>query len=663
MALFISMMPHLYGQSIATDFPVAMAKEIKPITVDGNLNDWPKDLIKHQINKLFWGDEIKKEQDAKAYFKVAYNLRENSMYLAIIVEDDERISSAEKPFYEQDAYSMFIDEQHDKRGSGVAKYSFSKTVKHLGDNELGWDPKLDEYLNWSKVNYKVSNQGSTTIYEIKYTFNEPLYRGRAIGLGHVVVDIDTNEESLLDWVGRGGKNDTARPGRMGLIIFAKKESQVSKVIGRVQWKDTNIKIRPRGVKILSKTDPNFWAFAPVKDETGNFEMILPKGSYYLAPAKEIFLDDYVYHRADINHNKSFRVSSGKTANIGTYFLKEVKKPRFTYPGNILKDYSSSNIKKLNKVIQEYMAFYQIEGASLAILKEDQIVYRQHYGVENGYSKEPVTSKTLFEVASITKPFFAFAVMRLYERGLIDLDKPLYQYLPFERVQGEPYAKKLTARIILSHQTGLPNWPSREGYSFAFEPGTQFSYSGSAYQYLGRVLEKITGKPIDQILKEEVSEPLGIDHLYFKTDPYAKQHKAHGHYYGYPGFLDLPESPWIAGSLISNTESLAQFLVAIDQRKGLKSSTYETMLKEYIKVPEDYIENIWDHDEYMSLGFYLEHVDENTSAFGHTGNNGDFKSVFKYFKEEKVGYVLLVNGHTGKFLETYLEKFLRDPEKM
>lgn len=81
--------------------------------------------------------------------------------------------------------------------------------------------------------------------------------------------------------------------------------------------------------------------------------------------------------------------------------------------------------------------------------------------------------TLFEAAFLSRPVFATIVLRLAERGKLDLDRPLHELLPYERISHDPRSRRLTARLVLSHQTGLPNWGPPEKLEFRFEPGESF----------------------------------------------------------------------------------------------------------------------------------------------------------------------------------------------
>src|SRR5262249_26786218 len=122
---------------------------------------------------------------------------------------------------------------------------------------------------------------------------------------------------------------------------------------------------------------------------------------------------------------------------------------------------------------------------------------------------PVDDNTVFEAASLSKPVFAYAVLKLVEQGKIGLDVPLTKYLPKPYVDGDPRLEKITARIVLSHRTGFPNWRGPNPLTFHFTPGEAFSYSGEGFVYLQRVVEQIESKPLNDVMAELVFNPLGM----------------------------------------------------------------------------------------------------------------------------------------------------------
>jgi CubicO group peptidase (beta-lactamase class C family) len=117
--------------------------------------------------------------------------------------------------------------------------------------------------------------------------------------------------------------------------------------------------------------------------------------------------------------------------------------------------------------------------------------------------------TVFEAASLGKPLFAYAVLMLVDAGVLDLDRPLHEYLA-SAATDTPRMRRVTARHVLTHTSGLPNWRHVPGpLEPATEPGETYAYSGEAFFYLQRVVERITGRPIARLLREDVLQPLGM----------------------------------------------------------------------------------------------------------------------------------------------------------
>lgn len=156
---------------------------------------------------------------------------------------------------------------------------------------------------------------------------------------------------------------------------------------------------------------------------------------------------------------------------------------------------------------ELMAAARIPGLTLAEIRRGEIVGVEVAGVADSDTGELVTEETLFEAASLSKPVFATVVLRLAERGELDLDRPLGEYLVEERID-DPRAAAITARMVLSHRSGLPNWGG-ERLELGFAPGERFGYSGEGYVYLERVVEKLTGLSLDDLARREIFEPLGM----------------------------------------------------------------------------------------------------------------------------------------------------------
>jgi len=326
---------------------------------------------------------------------------------------------------------------------------------------------------------------------------------------------------------------------------------------------------------------------------------------------------------------------------------------------ILHDFTSSRAKEVDRFIETYQNYYGIPGVSLALIKDGKVVYHKTYGVINTMTGEKVSDNTLFEAASITKPVFAFAVLRLAEKGVIDLDKPLYLYLPYKDIENDDRYKLITARHVLTHRTGFPNWRwmNQDGkLNIRFTPGTAYNYSGEGFEYLKMVIEKITGKKVEQVLQEEVVEPMGLYHTFFSKNDSLQRMVAYGHFDRLPSNNDLPDSPGMAYSMHTEAEIFTKFMLYLLEQRGLKPDTYNAMLNKHSDFNYDPKEEKPKIPAYMGMSLEIRETPFGKS-FGHGGNNGDFKCKFEVYKEKKIGYVIFTNSNTSDPLLENIRKFL------
>ena len=280
-------------------------------------------------------------------------------------------------------------------------------------------------------------------------------------------------------------------------------------------------------------------------------------------------------------------------------------------------------------------------------------------LRNTMSGEKVDDNTLFEAASITKPVFAFAVQRLAERGVIDLDKPLYQYLPYKDIEYDERYKLITAKHVLTHRTGFPNWRwmNADGkLDLKFVPGTSYNYSGEGFEYLKMVIEKITNKKVEQVLQEEVIQPIGLYHTFFSKNDSLQRMVANGHNDRLPSNNDLPESPGMAYSMHTEAAIFTTFMLYLLEQKGLNAQTYETMFRKQSEYTYDPGDEKPRNPTYMGMSLEIRETPFG-KTFGHGGNNGDFKCLFEVYKEQKMGYVVFTNSNTSDALLESLREFL------
>lgn len=184
--------------------------------------------------------------------------------------------------------------------------------------------------------------------------------------------------------------------------------------------------------------------------------------------------------------------------------------------------SSDLLRSLPRMLE----LAQVPGLALGVVREGQ-VWKRGFGRATLEPWTAVSDETVFEAVSLGKPLFAYAVLRLVDAGKIDPERPLYDYLPSPEADN-PRMRKVTAVHVLSHTSGLPNWREKPGPLLpASDPGTTFSYSGEAYFYLQRVVEKVTDTPFARYMRDEILSPLEMKQSSYIWLRRFESHKAAG----------------------------------------------------------------------------------------------------------------------------------------
>ncbi len=304
----------------------------------------------------------------------------------------------------------------------------------------------------------------------------------------------------------------------------------------------------------------------------------------------------------------------------------------------------ASIDKLKKDIPELMKKADIPGMSVAVIRDGKIVWSGVYGMANAATKEPVTDRTVFEAASLSKCVFAYGVLKLVDQGKLNLDTPLNKYLGNNYdVVDDPRINLITARRVLSHTSGFPNWRGNDGTKnllIHFTPGEKWSYSGEGMVYLGKVVEKITGLTVEDYLQQNVLQPLGMLASSYIWQPRYETIKAYNH--GLLGDTSgrwRPDSGNVAASLSTNAVDYSKFIMAVLNGTGLKKSTRDQMLTPQSRVTTKYPPIAW------GLGVGLETMPEG-EYFWHWGDNGDAKAYFTAFVPAKNAIVYFANSSNG-----------------
>jgi|SRR5687768_12317969 len=302
---------------------------------------------------------------------------------------------------------------------------------------------------------------------------------------------------------------------------------------------------------------------------------------------------------------------------------ERREPRVTEPTNLLSLMDSAGIP----------------GMAMAVLDEGEIAWSKGFGVRGADDGDPVDENTVFEAASLSKPVMAYIALKLIDAGLLDLDRPLLEYADLHELPDER-AGRITARMVLSHTTGLQNERiGEERLALAFDPGQRFRYSGEGFLLLQRVLESIADESLDSLSRRMVLDSLGMTRSGFVWRDDWADNAAVGH-----GDFESPRSPSrpvtarAPSSFHTTAHDYATFVRAVMRGDGLRRETFEQMVHPHVHVA-DGID--W------GLGWALE-TSHGARALWHWGDNSNSGfTAFVYMNlDRQDAVVYFANSSTG-----------------
>jgi CubicO group peptidase (beta-lactamase class C family) len=265
---------------------------------------------------------------------------------------------------------------------------------------------------------------------------------------------------------------------------------------------------------------------------------------------------------------------------------------------------------------------------------------------------------------VSKTVFAYAVLKLCDQGVLDLDAPLTKYTP-EHLLDDPRLDLITTRRVLCHTTGLPDWRSdKEPMKIGFTPGEKWSYSGEGYSYLQSVVTHLTGHvdptdcstfeqdlkvcatDIDRYMKTNLLVPFGMTSSgYVWTEAYdtlmALPHDEKGKVFSRRTTAPEAARYASAGDLHTTATEYAKFLIEVIDPKPadafrLSAGIRAEMLRPQVQV----MGGLW-----WGLGWAIERHDEG-NVITHSGDNPGYKAFTAASVGRKSGYVILTNSDTG-----------------
>jgi len=317
-----------------------------------------------------------------------------------------------------------------------------------------------------------------------------------------------------------------------------------------------------------------------------------------------------------------------------------------------------------------LAEHHVPGAAITLIRGQKIVASRFFGKAG--AEIPVSTQTVFEVCSMSKPVFAFLAMDLIGRGGLSLDQPLSDLLPEVMISEQPgYSREITARMILSHTSGLPNWrksgEERESpLPVYFKPGLKFNYSGEGIFYLQRVLEKITGLPLEIYSGKALFERLGLHSTSFVWNETIAKNLAAGHDdRGYPKKPAQYTTANAAYTLYSTSEEYARFLLEVmsEMKKGqgrpdnvfgseMADHQVRVEVRETINRPGKNL----GLQAFRGLGWAIDSTITGDILYHSGANQTGFRCYSQFNPATGSGLVILTNGDNGsKVWTTLVEK--------
>lgn len=299
---------------------------------------------------------------------------------------------------------------------------------------------------------------------------------------------------------------------------------------------------------------------------------------------------------------------------------------------------------LDELVPYYMDQAIIPGISAALFEDGRVVWTGAFGRMDAGTSNAVTNGTVFEAASLSKPVIAYLTLKLVARGVLDLDAPLWDEMGYSRLDHDERTRRITARMVLNHTSGMPNWGGTP-ITLNFDPGTSWNYSGEAFVYLATMLERRTGVSLNELVSTEVFEPLGMEHSSFiwRSDYDTSAASPHD-LIGRAKKKNRPSEPIAASSLHTTASDYAAFVLALMKGEGLPEDLAREMLSKQTEISG------WGNSEtwaYLSwgLGWGIQ-SGNNTPAIWHWGDNGDFRSFVIAYPETGDGFVYFANSNNG-----------------
>jgi CubicO group peptidase (beta-lactamase class C family) len=338
-------------------------------------------------------------------------------------------------------------------------------------------------------------------------------------------------------------------------------------------------------------------------------------------------------------------------------------------------------KELEPKINDEISKGHVPGFAIGVVKNGNLIYAKGFGVARLGTNTPVTTKSLFHMASVTKTFVATAIMQLVEQGKIDLDAPLTKYLPYFKLNDERY-RDIKIRQMLSHTSGIPDtvdyhWDKPEydagaleryvrsiaDEKLVFAPGEKFGYSNTAYEVLGDVVAKVSGESFEDYVQHHILTPLGMKDSTLLVREANAQLLTSPHVFENEKLVVSKVFPYNrahapSSTLYSSIDDMSRWAMAnlnhgeLDGKRILKKETAESMWRPVVDAPVLKLKEgiSWFTTESGGHHFVL-----------HSGGDVGFESLVVLAPDDSIAVVAMSNLADSD--EDYVEEFVNQAVKI
>ena len=325
---------------------------------------------------------------------------------------------------------------------------------------------------------------------------------------------------------------------------------------------------------------------------------------------------------------------------------------------LLDSFGQTKAEKIDDLMRLYNEYGQFNG-SVLVAENGKVIFKKGFGMANMEWEVPNQPDTKHRLGSVTKQFTAMLILQLVEEGKLNLNVPITTYL-------RDYPKKtgdiITIHHLLTHTSGIPNFTSFPDYqkdlsintyspealikifsdsSLQFKPGEKFSYSNSGYLVLGDIIEKVSGKPYEQILYENILNPLKMNNTGYDHHETILKNRASGYEKNENKFINADyidmSVPYSAGALYSTVEDLYLWDQAFYNETLLSSITRDLLFKPYIKARGGSYGYGWEVGK-KPIG----NTSDSVIVISHSGGINGFNTSIQRIPSDKHLIVLLNN---------------------